>query len=85
MVIIYKIIENQTHIIQVEAAILEERDWKFIGRKTGSKRTPTASTHNTGTQKLRKGSVYLDPNHVQPIQLRRMRKEKPKNQQHKLF
>lgn len=43
-------------------------DWKYLGSRenpeTGSRRTETYTTNLQGTTKLRDGSVYLDPNHV---------------------
>jgi transcriptional regulator with XRE-family HTH domain len=43
-------------------------DWKYVGSKvneeTGSQRTETYITNLRGTTKLRDGTIYLDPNHV---------------------
>lgn len=43
-------------------------DWKYVGSKvnknTGSQRTETYVTTGEGTAKLRHGTVYLDPDHV---------------------
>ncbi len=66
MVIIYQIVEGQTHIVQVEAAQLEEHDWIVHERAEKSKRTRTAVTLLHATNKLRKNSVYLEPRYLTP-------------------
>ena len=59
--------------VHVMAAVLNghaqpEPDWVYVGSKvnvaTGSRRTETYNTNLIGTTKLRDGSIYLDPEHV---------------------
>lgn len=64
MVVIYKVIDGQTHIVQVEVASLRLEDWTVNERREDSKRTRTAVTIESATQRLRENSVYLDPQHV---------------------
>lgn len=64
MIIIYKVIDGQTHVVQVEVAQLENEDWVIHDRKEGSSRTRTAITKEHATQRLRESSVYLNPEHV---------------------
>jgi len=64
MVIVYAILDGQTHIVQVETAYLEDSDWVVHERKEGSSRTRTAVTTDSATRKLRGNSVYLDPAHA---------------------
>ncbi|GAB4200053.1 MAG: hypothetical protein OHK0022_20780 [Roseiflexaceae bacterium] len=67
MVVIYKVINQQTHIIQVEIAQLRDTDWLIHDRKEGSNRTRTSITNASATQRLRENSVYLNINHITPI------------------
>ncbi len=73
----YKVINGQTHIVQVEVARLVEADWVIHERNEGSNRTRTAITVPEATERLRVNSVYRDPGHVPPIPKRRMRVNKP--------
>jgi transcriptional regulator with XRE-family HTH domain len=66
MVVIYQIVEGQTHIVQVEVAQLEENDWVVHERGEESRRTRTAVTLLHATNKLRKNSVYLEPSCLTP-------------------
>jgi hypothetical protein len=70
LVVVYKVINKQTHIIQVEVAQLELDDWVVHERGEHSNRTRTAITKPEGTLKLRGNSVYLHPEHV-PMMSRR--------------
>lgn len=64
LIVVYKVIKKQTHIIQVEIAQLHYDDWKIDERRENSNRTRTARTRENATQKLRENSVYLHPEHV---------------------
>jgi transcriptional regulator with XRE-family HTH domain len=70
LVVVYKIINKQTHIIQVEVARLEFDDWVIHERGKNSNRTRTAITKPEGTLKFRENSVYLHPEHVPVISRR---------------
>jgi hypothetical protein len=70
MVVVYKVIDGQTHIIQVEVAQLHDEDWTVQERKAESRRTRTATTRDDATWRLRRNSVYLNPDHV-PVLKRR--------------
>jgi len=70
----YKVINGQTHIIQVEVAHLVESDWKIHERKVGSNRTRTAITVPQATKRLRENSAYRDPGHVPVIPKSREKK-----------
>lgn len=72
MVVVYKMIDGQTHIIQVEVARLQDEDWTIQERKAESRRTRTATTRDDATWRLRQNSVYLNPEHV-PVLRRRER------------
>lgn len=72
MVIVYKVVEGQTQIIQVEVAPLALEDWTIHERAAESNRTRTAVTKADATRRLRENSVYLDPNHV-PTNIRRVK------------
>ncbi len=48
-------------IVEVLAAELDKTDWSAQGRKSGSRRTPTASIIASGTAKLRANWIYRDP------------------------
>lgn len=76
MIIVYKIIDGQTHIVQVETCLLELDDWNIHERKEKSKRTRTATTFKPATQRLRAGSVYLDPSVATPALSRILRKRR---------
>ncbi len=47
--------------IEVLAAQLEKTDWSAQGRRSGSRRTPTASIVASGTAKLRANWIYRNP------------------------
>jgi hypothetical protein len=66
MIMIYQIVEGQTHIVQVEVAQLEKEDWTVHERAENSNRTRTAVTLLEATNKLRKNSVYVDPAYLTP-------------------
>jgi transcriptional regulator with XRE-family HTH domain len=67
MIVVYRIIEAQTHIIQVEVAQLEKEDWTIHDRAENSSRTRTAVTLEHATRKLRRNSVYLDDRYITPV------------------
>lgn len=67
MIVVYQIIDGQTHIAQVEIAYLLKEDWKIHERAEHSNRTRTAVTIQSATKKLRENSVYLEPRHATPI------------------
>lgn len=48
------------HFRAVYCARLQKTDWKFSGRKSGSRRTITASVTGEGLRKLRENWVYRD-------------------------
>jgi transcriptional regulator with XRE-family HTH domain len=54
-------------------------DWTYVGSKvnetTGSRRTETYNTNIYGNTKLRDGTVYLDPNHVQFTRWKQKRRD----------
>jgi hypothetical protein len=64
MVVVYQIIDEQTHIVQVETAYLTKEEWTIHERGEYSNRTRTAVTTASATQKLRENSVYLDPKYA---------------------
>jgi transcriptional regulator with XRE-family HTH domain len=66
MVVVYKMIEGRTHIVQVETALLSRNDWVVHERGEHSKRTRTAVTIASATQRLRENSVYMHPDFVTP-------------------
>jgi transcriptional regulator with XRE-family HTH domain len=66
MIVIYQIVEGQTHIVQVEVAQLEKEDWTVHERSKNSNRTRTAVTLIDATNKLRRNSVYIDPGYLTP-------------------
>ncbi len=66
MVVVYQIIDEQTHIVQVETAYLTKEEWTIHERGEYSNRTRTAVTTTSATQKLRENSVYLDPHYATP-------------------
>ncbi len=72
MIVVYKVVNGQTAIVQVEIASLKSEDWTIHERGAESKRTRTAVTKAAATQRLRENSVYLDPEHVTPV-LRKIR------------
>ena len=53
-----------TEIVKVMCALLEERHWSFSGRNEGSRRTPTASILQEGTDLLHASAVYERPGYV---------------------
>ena len=57
MIVAYKVVEGQTHIVQVEVARLNYDDWTIHERGSDSKRTRTAVTKATATRRLRENSV----------------------------
>jgi transcriptional regulator with XRE-family HTH domain len=64
MIVIYQIIDEQTHIVQVEIAYLTKEEWIIHERAQESNRTRTAVTIASATKKLRENSVYLDSKHA---------------------
>lgn len=64
MVVVYKVIDSQTHIVQVEVAQLNYEDWTIHERAPESNRTRTAVTKAAARKRMRENSVYLDPEHV---------------------
>jgi len=66
MVVIYQIVDGQTHIVQVEVARLEKEDWVIHERGENSNRTRTAVTLEHATKRLRENSVYLDAHYATP-------------------
>ncbi len=66
MIVIYQIVEGQTYIVQVEVAQLKTEDWVVHERAQESSRTRTAVTIADATNKLRRNSVYVDPNYLTP-------------------
>jgi transcriptional regulator with XRE-family HTH domain len=66
MVVVYKLIDGQTHIVQVETASLSREDWTIHDRAEHSNRTRTAVTIASATQRLRENSVYLNPAYASP-------------------
>jgi transcriptional regulator with XRE-family HTH domain len=67
MIVVYKVIDGQTHIIRVMVAELVKDDWKIDERNPESNRTRTERTRAHATQKLRAGSVYLHPDYVRVL------------------
>jgi transcriptional regulator with XRE-family HTH domain len=67
MIVVYQIIDEQTHIVQVETAYLTKEEWTIHERGEHSNRTRTAVTTASATQKLRENSVYLDPQYATPV------------------
>jgi transcriptional regulator with XRE-family HTH domain len=81
----YKINELTRDILFVHvmlANLMSHRDplpdWTYIGSKvneiTGSRRTETYNTNIYGNTKLRDGTIYLDPDHVQFTRWRHKRR-----------
>ncbi len=66
MIVIYQIIDGQTHIVQVEVAHLKKEDWIIHDRAEHSSRTRTAVTREHATKMLRENSVYLDERYATP-------------------
>jgi transcriptional regulator with XRE-family HTH domain len=66
MIVAYQIIDEQTHIVQVETTYLTKEEWTIHERGELSNRTRTAVTIASATQKLRENSVYLDPTYAPP-------------------
>ncbi|HZR43204.1 MAG TPA: helix-turn-helix transcriptional regulator [Ktedonobacteraceae bacterium] len=66
IVVVYHIIDSQTHIVQVETTYLTKEEWTIHERAENSSRTRTAVTIASATQKLRENSVYLDPAYAPP-------------------
>ena len=60
MIVVYKVIEHQTHIIQVEIAHLSRTEWVIHQRGRLAKRSRTAVTIASATERLRENSVYLE-------------------------
>lgn len=53
-----------TEIVKIMCARLEERHWSFSGRKGSSRRTPTASILQEGTEFLHRSALYERPGYV---------------------
>ncbi len=66
MVIVYQLVDGQTQIVQVEAALLHRSDWSLHERDQQQRRLRTAVTIASATQRLRENSVYLDPAYSSP-------------------
>lgn len=49
---------SPTEVVEALAAELNDRDWSFSGRKSGSRRTITASVVKSGSTKLRSNWIY---------------------------
>jgi transcriptional regulator with XRE-family HTH domain len=64
MIVVYKVIGGQIHIVQVETALLAQKDWIIHERGEHSNRTRTAVTIASATQRLRENSVYMHPDYV---------------------
>ncbi len=47
--------------VEILCASLTKKDWSFSGRKSASRRTPTASITTTGVEKLRNNFLYRLP------------------------
>ena len=71
MIVVYKVIEHQTHMVQVEIAHLSRAEWVIHERGRLTKRSRTAVTIASATERLRENSVYLDPRYV-PASIRRI-------------
>ncbi len=67
IIVVYQIVEGQTYIVQVEVAQLKAEDWTVHERAQDSNRTRTAVTIADATNKLRRNSVYVDPNYLTPV------------------
>lgn len=66
LVIVYQLIDGQTQIVQVEAAMLHRSEWSLHERGQQQRRLRTAVTIASATQRLRENSVYLDPAYSTP-------------------
>jgi transcriptional regulator with XRE-family HTH domain len=66
MIVVYKTIDVQTQIIQVELALLKRSEWVVHARASEQKSFRSAVTIASATQRLRENSVYLDPEYVTP-------------------
>lgn len=66
MIIVYKIIDTQTQIIQVELALLKRSEWTVYTRGAAQRSFRSAVTIASATQRLRENPVYLDPEFVTP-------------------
>lgn len=64
IVIVYQVIDGQTQIVQIEAALLSRTEWIVHERRRKGNPSRTAVTIASATQRLRENSVYLDPAHV---------------------
>ena len=64
MIVVYDIMDNQPHIVQVETTYLRKEEWTIHERAEESNRTRTAVTIASATQRLRENSVYLDPRYA---------------------
>jgi transcriptional regulator with XRE-family HTH domain len=64
LVAVYNIIEQQTHFVQVELALLNRSEWTVHERASRGQRIRTAVTIASATERLRENSVYLDPSYA---------------------
>ena len=71
LVAVYNVIEQQTHFVQVEIALLNRSEWTVHERASRGQRIRTAVTIASATERLRENSVYLDPAYATPA-LRRV-------------
>jgi len=64
-------------------------DWNYLGSKvnpeTGSRRTETYTTNLSGTTKLRDGSIYLDPAHINFSKWRQIKREQDEVPSYSIF
>lgn len=66
MIVVYKHIDAQTQIIQVELALLRRSEWSIHERGAAQRSFRSAVTIASATQRLRENSVYLDPEYATP-------------------
>ncbi len=85
MVVVYKVVDEQTHIVQVETTYLTRDEWTVHERNENSERTRTAITLPDATKRLRANSVYLHPDHGTAVVLEAIRERKQAAQQGRLL
>jgi hypothetical protein len=71
LVAVYNVIEQQTHFVQIELALLNRSEWTAHERPSRGQRFRSAVTIASATERLRENSVYLDPSYATPA-LRRV-------------
>jgi transcriptional regulator with XRE-family HTH domain len=64
LVAVYNVIEQQTHFVQVELALLTRSEWTVHERASRGQRFRSAVTIASATERLRENSVYLDPSYA---------------------